>query len=90
MNFRLLIAGVVLSGLAAPAVADEYYVVRNPDTEHCTIVTKKPVEKEIITQIGPVAFATRQEAETRIKKTEVCHTSTTGSSTTIIKHDDDR
>jgi hypothetical protein len=45
----------------APAFADEYYVVRGPDKE-CRVVETRPSDSTIV-QIGPVAFATRDEAE---------------------------
>lgn len=46
---------------AAPALADEYYVVRGPDRE-CRVVETRPADSTIV-QIGPLAFATRDEAE---------------------------
>ena len=70
---------------AAPAVAEEYYVVRGPD-RHCTITTTKPTEQTTVTQIGPLAFETRAIAEERIKTTKVCSDdATTGSSVIIDK-----
>jgi hypothetical protein len=68
-------------------MADEYYVVSNPTTHHCTITTTKPAGQEVVTQIGPIAFKSRVEAENRIKQTKVC-SDTVGSgsgSTTVIK-----
>ena len=46
---------------AAPAFADDYYVVRGPDRE-CRVVETRPSDTTIV-QIGPVAFATREDAE---------------------------
>ena len=46
---------------AAPAFAAEYYVVRGPDRE-CRVVETRPSDTTIV-QIGPVAFATRDDAE---------------------------
>lgn len=67
-------------------MADEYYVVQGP-SQHCTITTTRPADKEVVTQIGPMAFKTRVEAEDRIKQTKVCEEGTVGStsSTTVIK-----
>jgi len=48
----------------APAFAAEYYVVRGPDHD-CRVVETRPVEKTYV-QIGPVAFATREEAERQV------------------------
>ena len=46
---------------SAPAFADDYYVVRGPDRE-CRVVETRPSDTTIV-QIGPVAFATREDAE---------------------------
>lgn len=83
---RILLAGLVVAGFTTAAMADEYYVVSGP-SHHCTITTTKPADKEVVTQIGPLAFSTREQAETRIKQTKVCGDDTTGSgsTTTIIK-----
>jgi hypothetical protein len=80
MNTRILLAGLVLVAFAGTAMADEYYVVQNPE-HHCTITTTKPADKTVVTQIGPLAFKTREEAQDRIEKTRVCSDSTTGSDT---------
>jgi hypothetical protein len=87
MNMRLLLAGALALGFTGTALADEFYVVQNPTTRQCTITTTKPADREVITQVGPLAFKTREEAEGRIKQTKVCEEGTTGSSssTTIIK-----
>lgn len=87
MKARLLLAGVLVFGLAGTAMADEYYVVRSPSTHHCTVTTTKPTDQEVITQIGPLAFKTREEAQDRITQTKVCSEGTSGSgnTTTIIK-----
>ena len=80
----VLIAGACVLGFAGTAMADEYYVVSNPTTHHCTITTTKPADKEVVTQIGPIAFKSREEAQTRIKTTKVCDEGTVGSSTTTV------
>ena len=86
MKASILLAGALIIGCAAPALADEYYVVQGP-SRHCTITTTRPVDKEIVTQIGPMAFKSRVEAEDRIKETKICDEGTVGSSssTTVIK-----
>ena len=83
MTKKTLLTAAILISFAAPALADQYYVVRGPD-RHCTVTTTKPTEQTTITQIGPLAFETRQLAEDRIKTTKVCtDDATTGSSVTI-------
>ena len=89
MKMQFLVAGALLVTFAGSAMADEYYVVRGPD-HHCTVTTTKPVGETVITQIGPLAFKTHDEAEGRIKTTKVCSDdSTGGDDTTVIKHDHD-
>ena len=88
MKVPLLLVGALIIGSAVPALADEYYVVQGP-SRHCTITTTRPADTEVVTQIGPMAFKSRVEAEDRIKQTKVCEDEGTvgssTSSTTIIK-----
>ena len=85
MKARLLITAVIAVAFAAPALADEYYIVRGPD-RHCTVTTTKPTHETTITQIGPLAFETREKAEDRIKTTKICSDdATTGTSVKIDK-----
>ncbi|MGY4309538.1 hypothetical protein ACVIJ6_006781 [Bradyrhizobium sp. USDA 4369] len=88
MKAPLLLAGAVIIGSMAPSFADEYYVVQGP-SHRCTITTTRPANREVVTQIGPMAFTSRVEAEDRIKQTKVCEDEgTVGSSTsttTVIK-----
>ncbi len=86
MKATILLASVALIGLTGAASAEEYYVVQGP-SHHCTVTTTRPADKEFVTQIGPLAFKSRVEAEDRIKQTKVCSDDTvgTGSSTTIIQ-----
>jgi len=88
MKARLVLAGLLVVGCAGAASADEYYVVQGP-SHHCTITTTRPADKEVVTQIGPLAFKSRVEAEDRIKQTKVCSDDATvgagSSSTTVIK-----
>ena len=87
MKAPLLLAGVLVMGCAGTAMADEYYIASNPSTHHCTITTTKPADREVVTQIGPLAFKSREEAETRMKTVKTCSDEgTVGSSgTTVIK-----
>jgi len=86
MKASLFLAGALIIGCAAPAMAEEYYVVQGPSRQ-CTITTTRPADREMVTQIGPLAFTSRVEAEDRIKQTKVCEEGTVGStgSTTVIK-----
>ena len=85
MKAKIMLAAAIVLSFAAPAVADEYYVVRGPD-RHCTVTTTRPAKETTITQIGPLAFESREKAEERIKTTKVCSdTTTTGTSVHIDK-----
>lgn len=90
MMTRLMLAGALCVAFAGTAMADEYYVVQNPTTHRCTVVTQKPEAKTVVTQIGPLAFATRDEAESRIKQTKVCTDTTTGSGTVVHEKEIDK
>ena len=72
---KLILATALAGALAAPAFAQsaEFYVVQDTTTKKCTIVDKKPTTTTV-TQVGPVAFKTRQEAETGMKTVKVCET----------------
>jgi hypothetical protein len=85
MKTKTLLATAIILSFAAPALADQYYVVRGPD-RHCTVTTTKPTEQTTITQIGPLAFESREKAEDRIKTTKVCSEGApTGTSVDIEK-----
>lgn len=85
MKSKLLLASALFISGVAPTLADEYYVVRGPD-RHCTVTTTRPANDTVVTQIGPLAFKSRNEAEDRIKTTKVCSDdATTGSRIHIDK-----
>ena len=74
---QVVIAAVLATAISAPAFAQsvsEYYVVQDVSTKRCTIVDKKPTATTTITQVGPVAFKTRTEAEAGMKTIKVCET----------------
>ena len=73
---RFSIAAALATAIAVPAFAQsatEYYVVQDTTTKKCTIIDKKPTTTTV-TQVGPVAFKTRQEAESGMKTIKVCET----------------
>ena len=75
---RLAIAAALATAIAVPAyaqtMATEYYVVQDTTTKRCTIVDQKPTTTTTVTQVGPVAFKTRSEAESGMKTIKVCET----------------
>jgi hypothetical protein len=68
---RTIICAFGLAVLATPALAEDYWVVRDSSTKHCSIVTEKPTTTTT-TVIGTTAFKTRTEAESSMKTTKVC------------------
>jgi hypothetical protein len=91
MKTRILLASALAVAFTGTAMADEYYVMSNPSTHRCTITTTRPADREYVTQIGPLAFKTREEAETRMRTVKTCEDDGTvggSSSTTIIKEKD--
>jgi hypothetical protein len=56
----LLVAGAVVAS-TAPTFAQDYYVVRSGDDDNCEVIETQPTGSYV--QIGPIAFATREEAE---------------------------
>jgi hypothetical protein len=72
-RFALAAALAVAVAGTAYAQATEYYVVQDTTTKKCTIVDKKPTTTTV-TQVGPVTFKTRQEAESGMKTIKVCET----------------
>jgi hypothetical protein len=88
MKVKTILAAAILLSFAGSAVADEYYVVRGPN-RHCTVTTTKPTEQTTVTQIGPLAFETREKAEDRIKTTKICSDETTTGTSVKIEKDKD-
>ena len=70
---RLFAVSILLMAIVTPALADEYYVVRDTATKRCTIVEKRPTSSTVV-MVGPLAFKTRTEAEGAIKTEKVCVT----------------
>ncbi len=68
---RLLVCGFALCAFSSAAMADEYWVVQDAHTKHCSVVTEKPTTTTT-TVIGNTAFTTKSEAENSIKTTKVC------------------
>jgi hypothetical protein len=58
---------------AAPALAQEFYVVQDTATKKCTIVDKKPtVTTTTVVSPGGTVYKSRAEAETGMKTIKVC------------------
>jgi hypothetical protein len=86
---KKLIVVTGLFALVTPAMADEYYIVQNPTTRHCTIVEKRP-EPSAGLVIG-IPFGVRVEAESRMKTVKECtESTTTGSGVRIEERREER
>jgi hypothetical protein len=74
MKKIFIAAAAVAFSTVAYAQSAEFYVVQDVKTKKCTIVDKKPTTTTTVTQVGPVAFKTRQEAESGMTTVKVCTT----------------
>jgi hypothetical protein len=69
---KYLIAGVLIAGIASPALAAaEYYVAQNTSSHKCSIVSKKPTGK--LTQLGSEGFKSKSAAESAMKGMSECN-----------------
>jgi hypothetical protein len=59
------------SAVAGPALAAEFYVVRDATTKKCTVVDTKPTTTTT-TIVDNGVFKTKTEAETSMKTMKVC------------------
>jgi hypothetical protein len=66
-----LAIAILSSALVTPALAiapEEYWVVQDATTKHCSVVAEKPMSPSTI--IG--SFKTQAEAENSMKTTKAC------------------
>ena len=69
---KYLIAGILIAGIASPALAaSEYYVAQNTSSHKCSIVSKKPTGKSL-TMLGSEGFKSRSAAENALKGMSEC------------------
>jgi hypothetical protein len=72
MKARLVIACVIVVGLASPALARNYYVVQNTKTHKCSVLPKKPKGKTVVVVSGSGAYKSRTEARSALETFAVC------------------
>jgi hypothetical protein len=73
MKLKCALAGLLIVGFVTPALAEEYYVVRDATTKKCMVVTEKPpATTSSVTILGVTIFKTKSEAEGYMKKETVC------------------
>jgi len=63
---KFVLASAIALATAVPAIAAEYYVVREEASGDCMVVEERPVEKTWV-QVGDITFSTREEADERLK-----------------------
>ena len=68
---KYVIAGLLIAGMATPALAAEYYVAQNTSSHKCSIVSHKPDGKSL-TMLGSEGFKTRSAAENALKAMSEC------------------
>ena len=73
LKVKLLVASIVMVGLASPAFAASYYVVQNSKTHKCSVSTSKPSAKSKTTVlIGDASYKTKKEATDAMTAAEAC------------------
>ena len=77
MKAPILLAGAIVVAFTGTAMAD-FYVVENPTTHKCTVVSQKPTTTTE-TVVGNTVYKTQSEAEAGMKTIKVCSDTTTGS-----------
>jgi hypothetical protein len=77
MKLKIALAGVLLAGIAVPALAQttSFYVTQDVKTKHCQVVDIKPsaTETTVVGGNGQV-YKTRTEAEGAMGTAKVCTT----------------
>jgi len=68
---KYVIAGLLIAGMATPALAAEYYVAQNTSSHKCSIVSHKP-DGKTLTMLGGEGFKTPAEAQNALKGMSEC------------------
>ena len=68
---KYVIAGLLIAGMANPALAAEYYVAQNASSHKCSIVSHKP-DGKTLTMLGGEGFKTKSEAQNALKGMSEC------------------
>jgi hypothetical protein len=72
-NMKKLIAGAaLLTAIATPALAADFYIVQDSATKKCTVVDKRPTVTTTTVVGGDKVYTTREEASTAMKTVKVC------------------
>ena len=68
---KYVVVAALLSMVATPALAAEFYVAQDPTTKKCKIVEEKPDGKAMV-MIGAGAYATEDEAKAARRAAAEC------------------
>ena len=75
MRLIHVLAALAAVGVATPAFADQYYIVKEKNGKTCTIVKEKPTtETTVLVDEDGQVYATEVEAQEAVKKIKVCTT----------------
>ena len=74
MKAKLAVAGLLVVGYVLPAAAESFYIVRDPATKHCRVVSEKPTAANL-TIVNPdgTTYTTQAQAEGAMKTVKVCN-----------------
>jgi len=72
MQARVLVACLIVIGLASPALARKYYVVQNSKTLRCSVLPKKPKGKTVMLVSGSMSYKSRSEARAALRALPPC------------------
>ncbi len=73
MKMKLITAAALVVAFAIPAfAAEEFYLVQDTASKHCSIVEAKPTESTM--KVVGVAHTTRAQAEAAMKSDKSCIT----------------
>jgi hypothetical protein len=73
-QMKSIVLATVLTAIAVPAFAAEFFIVQDTKSKKCTIVDQRPVTTTTVVVGDGKVFKTRAEAETAIKTVKVCTT----------------
>ena len=68
---KYVVVAALLSMVATPALAAEFYVAQDPTTKKCKVVEEKPDGKTSV-MIGTASYATKEEARAAKKASAEC------------------
>jgi hypothetical protein len=71
MRLRSLVVSAALIAVATPALATDYYVVREAQTGKCSVKTERPDGTKLV-MVGTKTYASEKEAKAAKKAADEC------------------